>query len=372
MEGTTLTDKTGPHHLYEKVANSIRKDINEGKYNVGESIPSLRALAQSFGVGVPTARQAVQLLVNEGLLYTKPSSGVYVKSRVGSYHSQIALVLPDISNPFYAAIARAVETTCRKAGFQVILVNTYYDENEESRVLSDLMVQDIGGIIIAPIPEAANAETYRAVQQSGTPIVSIVRELEGVESSSVITEDYNGVRDLLNYLVQIGHKKIGYIASYPSNRRKVALQAYKDALKSNDLEYRDEWVQMSALQGISGGKEAVIKMLAFSEKPSAIFTCNDLTAIGALHGIRQIGLRVPEDIAVIGFDNIEVAEYLEVPLTTVEQPKTDMGRIGAKLLIEEIQGRASEIRKVSLRPRLIVRESCGSLVMARRRAGGYE
>ncbi|NMB12105.1 MAG: substrate-binding domain-containing protein, partial [Firmicutes bacterium] len=128
-------------------------------------------------------------------------------------------------------------------------------------------------------------------------------------------------------------------------------------------------VQMSALQGISGGKEAVIKMLAFAEKPSAIFACNDLTAIGALHGIRQIGLQVPEDIAVIGFDNIEVAEYLEVPLTTVGQPKTEMGKIGAKLIIDQIQGRSPELHKVSLQPKLIVRQSCGSLVMARRRAG---
>ena len=364
-----MTEKANPEHLYEKVASAIRTEVNEGRYAVGESIPSLRALAKSFEVGVPTVRQAIQLLANEGLLYTKPGSGIYVKNRVSSRHSQIALVLPDISNPFYAEITRAVETTCRKAGFQVMLFNTFYDENEESRVLADLIEQNIGGIIIAPIPEADNGETYRAVQRSGIPIVSIVRELNGVESSSVVTEDYNGVRDLLDYLIQIGHERIGYIASHPSNRRKVALQAYKDALKANGLEYRDEWVQMSALQGISGGKEAVIKMLAFTEKPTAIFACNDLTAIGALHGIRQIGLQVPEDIAVIGFDNIEVAEYLEVPLTTVGQPKTEMGKIGAKLIIDQIQGRSPELHKVSLQPKLIVRQSCGSLVMARRRAG---
>lgn len=363
-----MISRTKRQPLYQQLADQIDKDISEGKYAPGECLPSIRNLAEMFSVTVPTVQKALRVLINEDKLYARPGVGTFVNQPKTLTNKQIALVLPDVSNPFYAEITKAVAVTCRKLGFNIVLYNTFYNEEEELRCISELQNGQACGVLVAPIPDSRNVEAYQKLIDSDMKTVFIVRSLAGVEAPSVVTADYSGVQTLLEYLIGIGHHKIGYISSYPSNRRQIALQAYLDTLEKHNLERRDEWVQISSLEGIAGGKEGIVKILAQQNKPTAVFACNDLTAIGAINAAHQVGLRVPDDIAIAGFDNIELAEYIEVPLTTMEQPKEGMGSLAAQMLIDLINGE-TELKKDSLlHPQLIVRQSCGSLLAARRAA----
>lgn len=351
--------------LYQKVASKIGHDISTGKLSPGERLPSIRELAESFGVTIPTIQKSLKVLIDEGKLYAKHGVGTFV-STPHINKKQIVLVLPDVSNPFYAEITKAVESTSRKLGFNVVLCNTFYSEEEEQRCILELQQSNVCGVLIAPIPETTNIAAYQGLMRSDIKTVLIVRDIKGIKFPSVITADYAGVQTLLEYLISIGHKQIGYISSYPSNRRQVALQAYKDTLAKNNLEIREEWIQVSSLEGIAGGKEGIVKILAQKDKPTAVFACNDLTAIGAINAIHQVGLRVPDDMAIAGFDNIELAEYLEVPLTTMKQPKEEMGTLATKLLINLINGIEPAEQQTVLYPQLIVRQTCGSFLAARR------
>jgi len=354
--------------LYQQLAAKLVQDITNGKYQPGECLPSIRELAEFFEVTVPTVQKALRILVEDGTLYTKQGVGTFVNLPPVRRKKQIALVLPDISAPFYAEITKAVEMTCRKAGFNVVLYNTFYSEEEERACLSGLPDDQVCGVLVAPIPDTGNSQAYKRLLDSGLKTVFLVRAVEGVEAASVVTADYEGVQHLLEYLIRIGHERIGYIGSYPSNRRKVALEAFRHTLQMHNLELREEWIQLSSLSGIAGGKEGIVKILAQKEHPTAVFACNDLTAIGVIHGIQEVGLKVPDDMAVAGFDNIELAEYLQVPLTTMEQPKAEMGTLAARLLIDQINGLDVQPRQTVLYPQLIVRRSCGSFLAAQRSA----
>jgi len=276
----------------------------------------------------------------------------------------IGLIVPDISNPFYPAIARGIEDVANAHGYAVVLCNTYEDLAKEREYLSLLRRRWADGLIFATV--GVNTKHLRWLRGHRVPVVLVARDVEGVEIDAVLVDNFRGAYLAVRHLIGLGHQRIGFIGGPRSlhvsrERHRGYLHAIADAGIDPDPELHVEGNFRA-----EGGEEAMRQLLHLQPPLSAVFAANDLMAIGAMNAIKRAGFRIPEDIAVVGFDDITFASLVEPPLTTVAQPKYRMGTIAMTLLLERMEGKEDGPRKIVLDPELVVRDSCG----ARQREAG--
>jgi DNA-binding LacI/PurR family transcriptional regulator len=268
----------------------------------------------------------------------------------------IGLIVSDIGNPFYAELAQAVERAARERGYSVLLTNTDSKAAQERDCVGVLAAKQVDGIIwYSPI----NEELVDEVMENSRATVVVITGKEGhLGHHTIRIDDQLGAFEAVNHLISLGHTRIGYIAEpsdpkFPQERMK----GYRRALAEAGLEFDESLVVRGTYQEGSGRK-AIKVLLGLEERPTAVFCANDLMAIEAMQYARGVGLRIPEDLAVVGFDNTKLACLHGIDLTTVAQPTYEMGREGAKLLISSITKPLSP-RQLLLRPSLVVRRSCG-------------
>ncbi len=277
----------------------------------------------------------------------------------------IALIVPDISNPFYPAIARGIEDIANQHGYAVVLCNTYENLTKEREYLDLLRRRWVDGLIFATV--GRNTRHLRWLRGHSIPVVLIARDVEGLEIGSVLVDNFQGAYEAIRRLIRLGHRRIGFIGGPPNlhvvqERRRGYLQALCEA----EIE-PDPSLSVEGNFRAEGGFEAMQQLLQIPLPPSAVFAANDLMAIGAMDAIKRSGLRIPEDVAVVGFDDITFASLVELTLTTVAQPKYKMGTMAMSRLLEIMRGKRNGPRKIVLEPQLVVRDSCGAHV---RRIGG--
>lgn len=278
-----------------------------------------------------------------------------LKSRVT--HT-IGLIVPDISNPFFPAIVRGIEDVANQAGLAVLLCNTYEDLSKERSYLALLRKRMVDGLIFATV--GANTEHLKMLQRQRMPSVLIARAPGGVDMDAVLVDNRRGEREAVEHLLRLGHRRIAFIggpAILPVALERLA--GYRDALTAAGVRFDPALVFDGGFRP-EGGAAAAEALLRRRVKFTAIVAANDLMAIGAMEGLRRHGRRVPRDVAVVGYDDITFASLVAPPLTTVAQPKYQMGRLAMERLLELLNGGASRPRRLVLEPRLVVRKSCGS------------
>ncbi len=341
-------------------------------YEVGAFLPAERLLAEEFGVSRPTLRKALVPLVEAGLLVNQPGVGTRVAQTNGAHakpliESQtesrsdwriLALLLPDITNRFFIEVTEAIEYTALQRGYQLLLCNSRHQASIEAAHLKQLAARGVDGVIIGHDPNQEPPETLSLLEEAGIPFVFLFSSPREAQYDSIVLDEQAGVQQALKYLFSLGHREIAYcrtagIVPHPRET------AYRDILSENRLSVRESFViPFEKLDG-AAGLEAVRKLLAAKPKPTAIFAGNDHSALLLLKHIAALGVRVPQDLSVIGFDNLAFTEHLTTPLTTVDQPKQEMGRRAVELLLERITFPvAAEPRREVLHPHLIIRESC--------------
>lgn len=270
--------------------------------------------------------------------------------------STIGLIVPDNSNPFFAEIAKGVEDAGFEAGYTVILGNSNAMLERELAYLDVLLSKRVDGIILfSTSTELSQAET---ITDRGIPTAVFYRDPGDLDVDSFALDNQQAGYLATQHLIRLGHSQIACIkplsATNPSALR---VAGYKQALAEHGL----TWSDTLTPQGnnlISGGEQATQALLAAGQPFSAIFACNDAMAIGAMRALRDAGYRVPEDISIVGFDDIILASYSNPPLTTIASPKYEAGRLAVQRLIERINGKhAGGARKFILETELILRES---------------
>lgn len=272
----------------------------------------------------------------------------------------LGLMLPDISNPFYAPLARGAESIARRAGFHVILSNSEGNLANEGEYIAAMLRQRVEGLLIAPVGDESRAHLLR-LERHHTPFVLLDRSVAGVECDVVQGDSVGGARRLTEHLISLGHTRIGMLAeglsvSTSRDRRR----GYQDALEGAHIPF-DARLLIETTVDLDGGYRGMLELIELEPRPTAIFAINNLVAVGAMKAIREAELRVPEDVALVAFDDIEHVASMWPFLTVMPQPAETFGVIAAQLLIERIAGRASEQRRVVILPSdLIVRESCGA------------
>lgn len=278
----------------------------------------------------------------------------------------LGLVIADITNPFYPEIVRAVEQTAAAHGMSVLLYDTAEDSNREAQALRLLSEQHVDGIIICAsrLPE----ERIEALARGETPLVLINRAPTPRSTGSVDVDQEEGVHAAVRHLVTLGHRRIAYIggpaASQVQQRR---LAAFRTVCAELEIAVPKGYILM-ATPTVAGGKEAARQLLegrGRNARPTAILAYNDLAAIGAITAAQDTGIVVPDDLSIVGHDDIPLAALLRPALTTVRQPMRALGEQAVQMLYKRLQARATPAHAPTitrLAPTLIVRDSTASAV----------
>jgi LacI family transcriptional regulator len=271
----------------------------------------------------------------------------------------IGLVVLDVANPFFTDVARGVEDVASTSGLAVILCNTDERLDKEQRYLELLEEHRVQGILITPVADSDSR--LLPLQQRGTPVILVDSGSPSGSQCSVAVDDVLGGEAAMTHLIETGHERICYVGG-PASLRQVAdrldgaVQAMRRAGRgAEDLEI----IQTSALNVAAGQRAgAQIAELPAGRRPTAAFCANDLVALGLLQEMTRRQIRVPDDLAIVGYDDIEFAAAAAVPLSSVRQPRQELGRMAAQLLLEEALGTdGHKHRQVIFRPELEVRQS---------------
>ena len=284
------------------------------------------------------------------------SPSVVARSLKSGQHLCIGVVVPDITNPFFAAIVKGIEREARANGLQVILGNSDEDPGQEEALLADLALRT-DGIIMAPLSEHEHLPVR--VNAAGIPVVFVDRDIDsGLDVDRVMVDNTSGVHQAVEHLVGLDHTRIAVISgplrSTPGRDRH---EAFLDAMAGHGLTVDDELVEVRDFRE-SGGYDAMSRLWRADPRPTAIFIANNLMTMGALKALRDLGVAIPSALSVVGFDDLPLAALLDPPLTVVDRPEFDQGAEAGRLLIERLKGdRESAPHRVVLPVQLIVRNS---------------
>jgi len=275
--------------------------------------------------------------------------------RIKKTHA-IGLLIPDISNPFFAALARSVEQEARKAGYAVLLADARELVSVEAECARLLANRHIDGLIVAPV--GGDSSHLEALKIAQMPMVQVDRVIESLDVTSVAASNFRGAQDAVRHLVKRGHRTIACLQGTPSNSANAErVLGYKAALLDAGIKFRKEWLAGGDYSADSG-RSGTARLLALSSRPTAILAMGNLLALGALNTVRSRKLLIPDDLAVVTFDDAPWASLLSPALSVVVQPVEELGQRAARELFVILAARkSSRAKKITLQTRLVVRGS---------------
>ena len=335
---------------------------------MSERPATLRDVATAAGVHPATASRALnpstRLLVSEDTAQRVLEAA----SRLGYRPNPVArslrtrrsntvgVLIPDLNNPLFPPIVRGVEDMLAGRGYVALIGNTDADENRERMVFDQMRARHVDGFVLATaqlrhpiLDEAAEADL---------PVVLMNRTAQGYPFSSVSVDNEQGVRASVAHLASLGHTRIGHIAGPQGISTGVArLRGFQEGMRSSGLEVRDDQVIHAGAYSVEEGIRCCTELLAHRGDLTAIVAANDMVAVGCYAALEDMGVSCPEDVSVIGFNDMPFIDRLRPPLSTVRFPHYQLGMEAAKLLLERIDGDAAPVKILYLAPELVVRGS---------------
>ena len=278
------------------------------------------------------------------------------KKKNVSFTRYIALILPDITNPFFADLAKSVEQSLRRKGYSLVLANTDFSEDNEAAQIRELMVKHLEGILLVPSGIRAREE-HDLPRRYQIPMVLMDRKLEGISDIPGVysNNEYASVISC-EHLIRKGARDIVFISGPLNVSTSIErFEGYKAVLAQHSIPFRPEMCRHGSYT-VESGYNAVLELERSGISYSAILAANDLMALGALKAVREFGYRVPEDVQIIGFDNIEFSQYCEPSLSTMQQPTFEMGAKAVELLTGIIEKR-DPVQPERLIPKLLMRKT---------------
>ena len=331
---------------------------------------TIREVAESAGVSYATVSHVInntrlvspetreRVLAAMDALNYRPNA--LARSLRQGKTNTLGLVLPDSANPFFAEISRSIEDEAFKKGYSVFLCNTELDTQRELFYVDVLSKKQVDGIVF--VAAGDQADSLEFLVGRNMPVVMIDREVPSVEVDAVLTDNQLGGYLATRHLLELGHQRIACISGpssiTPSAERMIG---YRKALEEAGLPY-DEKLILRGDYHAQSGMEITHSILKMNPRPTAIFALNDLMALGALRAAAEDGCTVPGDLAVVGYDDLEIARFTNPPLTTIAQPKKEIGIKAIELLVDRISRKDRSPSRLVLPPELIVRRSTQSIL----------
>ncbi len=330
--------------------------------------PTVREVARLAGVSAATVSRALnasstvspelaERVLNAARQLNFRPNRLARNLRMGAVRT-VGLLVPDIENPFFTSAVHGVEEALQAAGYTLLLANFGEDPAREEALLRTLSAEGVAGIIFTA--SIRPSVEYTRLLSGRLPMVGMSRVLEGLPVDLVLTDNRGGALEATEHLIRLGHRRIALIngpATISTARERQA--GFEEAFARAHLPVPKELIRHADFRQ-AGGFEAMQDLLRQSPRPTAVFVASNLMTLGALEALHRAEVRIPEEMAIVGFDDMAWATSLRPPLTVVAQPAREMGAAAAKLLIERLQNPDLPPRRITLPTRLIVRSSCGS------------
>lgn len=349
-KGNGMTDTERKTAKYRFLVETIKEKIRSGAYEPGERMESENRLSELFGYSRQTVRQALSVLEREGLIERRRGSGTYIcaENRKPPHGSSIAIVTTYISDYIFPTIIRGIEETLTNAGYSLTLGVTNNHVEDESRILQSLINRRVDGVIVEGTKTAfpnPNVELYRKLDRMGVPVVffnSYYRDLQN--AVYVVTDDRKAGRQAVNLLIEKGCRKLGGVFKSDDMQGHGRYAGFSEGLIHNGYAIGDDSVvwYTTAERSRLFHPDNRDYMLARLRGCDGIVCYNDQIAYGVIDMLTSRGVRVPEDVLVVGFDDSSVSEYSPVKITSFSHPKDEMGRIAANKLINMLRSGEGE------------------------------
>ena len=329
--------------------------IKEVARKAGVSPATASRVAGNYGYTSKPIQQRVLAAIQE--LGYRPNT--VARSMVTKSTHTLGLVVTDITNPFFAHLMRSVEDVTWEAGYTLFLSNTDENIHREEAIIQKILERQVDGLILVPATSQSTPYLETFIQQ-GIPLVLLDRVITGLATDTVMVDNEHGAYQAVSHLIKMGHKRIGMVIDnldISTNTERLA--GYRKAFHDANLPIEDQLIQSCQFTEQSAFNLAT-EMFNHPQRPTALFAANNFMTLGILHATRAANLKVPEDIALVGFDDIEWTAYSPLQITTVAQPVQELGSVAAKRLLMRLQGDQTSPMEMRLKTNFIVRKSCGS------------
>jgi LacI family transcriptional regulator len=328
-----------------------RVTISDVARKAGVSLMTVSRVVNDKGEISPATRRRV-LDVIEQLGY-RPSG--IARGLATQRTGTLGLIVPDIANPFFSDVARGAEDKACAAGYSVVVCNTDESPQRETTALESLEEKRVDGLVLCSSRLAD--KDLRAALDLHPAAVLVNYHLEGYQVGAILLDDEGGAQAATRHLLLSGHHAVGFLAgplaSYSSAQRS---KGYHVALEAAGIRYNPAWVRPCSYQ-VEGGQIAARELLTDHPEITALFCYNDLVAVGALQACAELSRRVPEDLAIAGFDDIPMAALVTPALTTCRVPRYELGEQAMQLLLNRIDGCTEEYTEIVLHTELVIRAS---------------
>ncbi|MBC8163801.1 MAG: GntR family transcriptional regulator [Roseiflexaceae bacterium] len=355
---------------YTQLVHMFRAQILSGALGVGMRLPTEHEIAEQYAISRGTVRQALMVLANEGLIERVQGRGSTVLSRnvpsEAPAERRIGLVLNRPGAQLELDILVGVEQAARARGYRVTFIYTNDRIEQLAPDIAYLREDRAVGIIVSLDNDIVRDDTIAQLQRSGLPTVLVDRYMAEQDSDYVAADNRGGGFRATEHLLILGHTQIGFVYTSVGTRKTTSVRdrllGYRHALEAYGVPY-DESLVLCCPYPSEPPTDPPAALSAYvyrTNGPTAIFAVHDQVALHVLQAARQCGRRVPEDLALVGFDDLSYAAHLTPPLTTVAQQRSELGTRAANLLIDRIEGFTGPFQHIEVPTSLIIRESCGA------------
>ena len=331
--------------VYEPLVQKLRQAVTQRDFHPGELIASEYELARREGISRRSVRRAVEILIREGKLERRPGKGVFVRTPA-KLDRLVRIVVPDGGSDLFVKVARGVQEVGLKAGVRALIHDAHGRLESDLEMIRQLPRSSARGAVIGSVHHHDFAETLYALKVARYPFVLVDETLRDIAVPSVVADNYGGGRLVGEELLRRGHRRIGFVGFLGADTARARLEGLRSALANAGLGLPDAWVGNLRVPSSVTDEETlqrevtrtVHQLLNPSDRPTAIFFAYDLIAAQSYVVLRSLGLRIPEDISVVGFDGIPMCRLLVPTLATVRQPAPEMGGAAMEMLLDLMSG----------------------------------
>jgi GntR family transcriptional regulator, arabinose operon transcriptional repressor len=362
--GEVLLDPNSILPKYFQLKEYLKKQMQQGEIAFEQQLPSENILAQQFKMSRHTVRQAFGDLENEGWIHREQGRGTFCVYQDKPGGQTIAVITTYISEYIFPTLIRGIEEVLSAAGYILVLANTSNDKSKEAQCLENLLNQDIAGLIIEPTKsskENTSINYFKEFDKRQIPYILLHAVFPDLDPAYIMMDDKTGGYLAAKYLLQLGHREIAGIFKIDDLQGIKRQAGFVEALAEYQLVAKPEFLgNYETEQLFSYPYQFTRELLHRVSQPTAIVCYNDQIALKVMEAVRDEGLRIPDDISIIGYDDSSLAIASEVKLTTIKHPKAEMGRQTARFIIDMVENRIEKPRFV-YQPELIIRSSCRNL-----------
>jgi GntR family transcriptional regulator of arabinose operon len=358
--------------LYSQVLNDIRERILAGDLTAGERLPTELDIAQQHHVSRGTVRQALNILVNEGLLERIQGSGTFVRQSplvrehtiAPAAQKSIGVILNGSGDELSMSILRGIEQATKPRGYHLSFAHAEEDMQIQAQDIARLKATTVG-LIISPVSEMSYDDAIAQLKHERFPFVLVDHYLSDLDCDYVVSDNLGGGYRATEHLLILGHTRIGFAYAPGGSLHTTSVrdrwEGYRKALMEYNLPYDEALIYHKVSNKKAAENTSYDDIILSSRRPSAIFAATDVIALGLLEAAQRHALHIPEDLALVGFDDLSFAAHVSCPLTTVAQHGTEAGIRAGTLLINRIEQQISDTPKhIELPTNLIIRQSCGA------------